>query len=375
MTLTAGSGTLRDAICSEDGSQVCTSYPNTVRLANDITCPAGQQECDVDTVRVVQVDPNVFYEYVRAPCVHRAFIDPADSKTVFAGGWNGFSMCADASQPVATRTCCPSGGNGMISCKYHGEKVSYSTNTDHCGGEENVCPAGTTAIAQSSQCSGQMNYNRWSPKETHFQWTAGSCEIKVKVRMDAMIALVHQPEGASRVVKYVDEPNSANMNFFHVPWPKDDFVGDELFPHIDNECGEGACEVLEGDLMCLCNVTVTNVMAFTDVPSDVNVIRETLKIGAYPPSYLTGYQAGVPILGGTVTVHHRTADTFSEDTIFELDDETDEFIGFGAEYRSPSEPIVGKVYLRNLASTIQIGDVNNEYFAPPERKPLVMRNP
>ncbi len=215
MTLAASSN-LYSQLCAEDGNGDCT-YPTKVTLADDLNCDG--LECDVDTVRVVQVSPNVFYEYVRRPCTHHAFLDPSKSKTVFAGGSGGASMCAHESQPVGTNTCCPSGGDTEISCVYNGEYVTYDTNMVRCGGDAiHVCPAGTNEVNNADQCKNQVRYASSAPRYNHFQWTSGSCDIKIKVRLDGMVALVHVPQSASKVVKYVGLEAKDNMNFFHVSY-------------------------------------------------------------------------------------------------------------------------------------------------------------
>ena len=211
LTLDSANSALYDTLCNES-SGVCT-YPTVVTLSSDLVCDG--LECDVNTVRVVQVSPNVFYEYVQRPCVNLAFIESGFSKAVFAGSSNGAGMCADSRRPVATSTCCPSGGGTKISCVYNGEYVNYDTNTNRCGAEGDVCPAGTNSISDQSECPHQTGYSQSSPKSNFFQWTKGDCNFKVKVRLDGMIAMIHEPEGISRVVKYVDN-SVGNMNFFHV---------------------------------------------------------------------------------------------------------------------------------------------------------------
>ena len=89
---------------------------------------------------------------------------------------------------------------------------SYSST---CTEEDNVCPAGTNGISSQTECPHQTGYSQSSPKNNFFQWTKGDCTFKVKVRLDGMIAMIHEPEGISRVVKYVDN-SVGNMNFFHV---------------------------------------------------------------------------------------------------------------------------------------------------------------
>ena len=75
---TSGSSALYEKLkCA--GGPPC-SYPSVVRLTDDIACDG--LECAVETLRVVQVN-DVFYEYVRRPCVDFAFL--SNAKTVFTG--------------------------------------------------------------------------------------------------------------------------------------------------------------------------------------------------------------------------------------------------------------------------------------------------
>ena len=40
--------------------------------------------------------------------------------------------------------------------------------------------------------------------------------MKVKVRLDGMVAMIHDAEGFANQVKYVSQGPLENMNFFHV---------------------------------------------------------------------------------------------------------------------------------------------------------------
>ena len=127
-----------------------------------------------------------------------------------------FKNSAHKSRPVATTTCCPSGGSSAeISCKYTGEYVNFDTNTNRCG-TGNVCSGGTNAIPSQNRvnCVNQIRYHSRWPMGNHFQWTNGSCDMKVKVRLDGMVAMIHEAEGFANQVKYVSQ--DSNMNFFHV---------------------------------------------------------------------------------------------------------------------------------------------------------------
>ena len=311
----------------------------------------------------------MFYEYVERPCVNLAFIDEDNAVSVFAGTWNGAGMCAHKDLPIATTTCCPSedDSSAAISCRYNGEKVSTATNEARCG-SANVCPAGTNSISDTSSCTQNTGYDQWNPNNNFFQWTKGSCSMKVKVRLDGQIAIIHKPESISRVVKYVSQ-GLGNINFFVVSWPRDDYVKDELFPTIDNECGEGTCQ-LQDDDTCLCDVEVTNGQVFFDddltSAYTLSEFRSKVRIGSLPPSQLEGYpnvpSATITLDGVDIDIYHKDSGGYTEDTIFRLEDDTDEFVDFGSDYVASSSPLVGYVYLKNFKSEIQIGDTANDYY-------------
>lgn len=152
------------------------------------------------------------------------------------------------------------------------------------------------------------------------------------------------------------------MNYFAVPWPVDPFLGDKLYPNIDNGCGNGTC-IEQDDWTCLCNVTISTSMAFSSEPTDAETIRSTLKIGAFEPDYFDSghYASAIPHSSdSSISIFHlASVNDYSEDTIFMLLDE------FGGE----------TIYLKNLASNIEIGNDSNGYYTEPLRRPLVMRNP
>ena len=182
MTLSPSSN-LYGLLCAND-SVSCT-YPSVVTITNDITC--SDFECDLDTVRVVQVAPNVFYEYVRKPCVHSAFLDNA--KTVYAGSTaNNFArMCGNPSEPVATTTCCTGGStNSDLLCVYTGDFVTYDTNHERCGSDDlNICDGSIDNIGDCGNCCDQTRgYNSRNPEYNFFQWTKGGCSYQVKVHLD-----------------------------------------------------------------------------------------------------------------------------------------------------------------------------------------------
>ncbi len=80
-------------------------------------------------------------------------------------------------------------------------------------------------------------------------------------------------------VPFVDPVNSAN--FFSVPWAKDPMTFSEIYPSLNNTCGNGVCMITADD-NCVCNVTLLETPAFDSVPSRSAVL--SLKVGAFDPA-------------------------------------------------------------------------------------------
>ena len=91
-------------------------------------------------------------------------------------------------------------------------------------------------------------------------------------------------------------------------------------------------------------------------------------ICSLPPSQLDGFphpnvpSATISLDGVDIDIYHKDSGGYTEDTIFRLEDDTDEFVDFGSDYVASSSPLVGYVYLKNFKSEIQIGDTANDYY-------------
>lgn len=102
LKLQTGSGLLTKLCGSQDASSC--AYDAKVVLDETIGC--NGVECDVDTVRVVEVGNGIFYEYVQPPCVHQAFFD---NPVMVVKRWDWQDLtCADPRTQVASASCCNS---------------------------------------------------------------------------------------------------------------------------------------------------------------------------------------------------------------------------------------------------------------------------
>ncbi len=69
-------------------------------------------------------------------------------------------------------------------------------------------------------------------------------------------------------VPFVDSVIS--NNFFSVPWEKDNMTFAEIYPTLNNTCGNGVCAITD-DNNCLCSLTLSETPAFDSLPSRKDV--------------------------------------------------------------------------------------------------------
>ena len=341
-------------------------FKSTVTLDENLShCDQSgnlHKECHVDTIRVLEVLPGVFYEYVRPPCVHMPFIDGSHSRKVFASWEMATAMCADKRVPSASSTCC--GGlpdrlpNSVtwadILSEYRNERLTFEGNRERCvGWGRNVCsnPARIGAFRNwNGQCLHHLSCKDVNNgghgkhlNHVYYHWTDRSCEIKVKIDIEGMVAVIHKPDETgyprfnsnppfpSPVLPLVDFDST--VSFFSVHWDNTGVAAGKLeYPHVtDNECSGG--EIY--DDYCLCGTTVQEEIVFSILPTKAEVLAE-LHIGAFPPD--TSYQLFQS--STDVNVYSKQGASYDLDTIFEV---TNDYNG---------KPL----YLKNMKSVVNVCD-------------------
>jgi hypothetical protein len=121
---------LKALLCNADFNGNC-QYSTSVTLDKNLGCTSN--ECDADTLRVVQVSPGIYYEYVRPACVEQAFYADA-KKVIYRERWSD-SSCANPRLPYASEACCSMGdlrAHRSPNYLYDQERVSFSTANDRC---------------------------------------------------------------------------------------------------------------------------------------------------------------------------------------------------------------------------------------------------
>ena len=254
---------LYSKLCNPGEDGEC-NFANSITL--DANLPCTDKECRVDTLEVVQVAPGAFYEYARRPCVDLSFY--ANPKKVITGyaPWvrrigrqHTHAMCADPRLPLASRSCCNEGSTRRsefnFELEYHGERVRLDTVQEQCGAlqlDENTSASVCDPIAIKADnpiVNSRPLYNYPYPSRNSFFWTEASCTQLIKVREDGFVAMVHEPDMnpffSDQTVPYVDK---FSVNYFAVPWQKDEMTFKEIYPSLENDCGHGACIITEDDL-------------------------------------------------------------------------------------------------------------------------------
>jgi uncharacterized protein (DUF1501 family) len=285
-----------------------------VILDSDLDCADNTPECDVDTVRVVQVG-DVFYEYVKnVPCVELAFFNDG----VQASGIDkrAHSVCVNPILAAASEGCCPINAKpfeleAIPACRFSGERMKLSTASDRCRsiGRE-LC-----------------DYNRFKESEAcphiGYHWTSKFCQVQAKVNSNGAVAMVHD------MTKPIVQVASDNLNFFGAYWDGG------RYPSPNDGCG-GVCAASGG--ACLCTVRVVEKVVFPVTPASKDEIFAALKIGAVKPSASDGYASS----SASDFVYHTKSTggaCCDKETVFEAVDD------FG-----------NTLYFSNIESKVLIGD-------------------
>lgn len=226
--------------------------------------------------------------------------------------------------------------------EYHGERTLFDSSELQCSTDGGRVCDSNGLIADNPAVNIRTTYDNIYPSQNTMFWTDASCTLALKVRADGKVAILHEPAAnpffEDETVPYVDINNT--ITFFTVTWEKHEMTFEELFPTVNNTCGEGACSVTHDDA-CRCEVTLSEGAVFDSLPSREEVLS-TLKTGAFPPESFADAAVTYSLFESSADVEAYVASDQSaigvESTIFKVQDE------FGKT-----------VYLKNLASSITLG--------------------
>jgi len=313
VTILDDSSILRQRLCRSWNGE-CT-YPGIVQINWDIECTGI--ECNLDNIKVVEVEENVYYEYIRPACIKFPFFQ--QGKLLSKKRREDGSICAERSTYVAASACC--GAENVAThtkCKFTGERIPFPVAEKRClENGEKLC---------------DYNYVRWTEDICNnydgYFWTAADCEITVVVAEDGRVAI------ASDVAN--DTIDHTSLTFFRVNWK-------ENHPDARFSCGGGSCQAV-GEY-CHCSIELVEERVFTSQPSRSEVLSK-LHIGGLSPRLLD-YESEEVI--DDVTTHVFNLEyKFSRNTVFQVKDE------FGRE-----------LYLKNHMSDVQLSGTDFIFRNPP----------
>jgi len=323
----SSTSSLFDVLCNDQGSAVCT-FPQIVELDINLSCDSV--ECEVDTVRVVEVTSGVFYEYIAPPCVEHPFYDDAmklNRATNLKDPIYGNPLL-----PVATSACCETPNSFTLAIsdnRYEIERMTFATQEARCAAlERQSCEYDHVDIDALSH-----------EKDVVYHWAYAPCYILAKVNPDGDIAIVHNAIIPSNGQPFVQHVMADSLNYFHVNWEEN------LFPTAENgQCG--SCTLLDG-VNCLCETSLTTSTVFTNIPTSADDIISALNIGAPDPANFDTNYYGVAATGPGFKVYHvgGASGSYNVDTIFEVTDHNGRLL-----------------FLKNVMSNVSINDPNGSSF-------------
>lgn len=318
---------LFEKLCaSVDGR--CT-FPAKVEIDQNVPCFGT--ECNIDSLRVVEVEAGIFYEYARLPCVQQGFY--GSPRLVSSVGTRHQSHCADPRFAAASPLCCQAPNDE--GWQPHGETLfeSYTGERVHLAEAENRCSQAGLVLCN------EMHVRCDPCDKKADRWLARSCRILAKINRDGHVGIIHWAPGVS-VPMEVD--SQYTNTFFRVDWNGN--VRRHLLDDFDRRCTTLGCEIDSADGLCLCATSTQDTVAFDRAPTRQEVLSN-LHIGYFDPKLYGQYQE--TDMGGGVTMYSMDS-VISMESIFSVVDNN----GI-------------RRFRKNLISTVSIADGRRLSFRNP----------
>lgn len=287
---------------------MCT-YPSIVELSDNLNCEGF--ECKLDSIKVVEVETGVFYEFIHHACIQFPFFDNGKLVSKSRANVHDRSNCVDENWPVAAAACCDENFSSIHdTCKYTGELVTFMVAKSRCANKgKDIC---TYNDVSWSGCGFCCNYDGYF-------WTDNSCNVFLIVDEKGNVSL---EKDTSKDTKSYDA-----STFFRVHWENNNY------PHGGNLCGNEICEVF--GQYCRCMVHVEDTRVFSSLPTRQEILT-SLHIGGMNPD-LKKYAAEQKFEDITVHIENDQF-PYGKSTVFEVLDD------FGITK-----------YLMNMKSIVKIG--------------------
>lgn len=176
---------LAKALCNGN-TTLCKPDKATVILNAKVDCHG--LECSIHEPRTVEAAPNVFFEYVRPPCVNFAFYD--NPRTIYRRWHSDKFQCGNPKSLAASTVCCETNRpwKAWRSETFSGERVPLQNATERCSlANKTLC---TDAYIPDSDCSDPKNGG--CDNTNLFYWSQSNCTLAVKVGLEGSVAIIHQ---------------------------------------------------------------------------------------------------------------------------------------------------------------------------------------
>ncbi len=317
VTILSSDSNLRTRLCSDRESEC--QFPSLVTLDESLTCKGA--ECNLVRLQIVQVSENIYYEYLRPPCVEFAFFSPGHLVTW--GDPKYGSRCVSRTSQQASAACCPNKSDVAIhdTCNYFGERFSVDEAERRCAERgRKLCQFDSVSSEQCGDCCDYEGRYWYKGGERNDGW----CEIIIVVRPDGRVAFERSGRARS---------DYNTLTYFRVHW------GEKGFPSRNNNCANNNCETIGSYCRCKINSTFRDVFDYAPSKKDVLML---LHVGAIPPTLIDYTSVEIR---GDVKIHFTSQGVYNKDTMFEVEDR------FGRT-----------LYLKNIDDTIQIRGGSATYF-------------
>jgi len=349
-SLDFGSSILASILCNKDAYGKCEPQ-NVVILKNDIVCHGI--ECKIDEPRSIEIAEELWYEYIRPPCVNQVFYNNGKTiyRTKIERNYKGM-LCGNPSLLDAATTCCKESWNGRINLSakefFAGERTTFDTAIDRCSEDDRE----TCGDLSSKRTNDKSNLS-----DEFFRWLSASCAVGAKVSPEGSIAIVHHPSAAVEDNGYgVHAPVASDTkSFFRTVWQ-----ATAEFPTIQAflDDFDANCESIKGCILsidgnCLCEVFVEETMAY-DFVSDLSTVGDLLSlttIGAYFPDDATFTATGID------SIEQFPGGPLSIDTIFRVSDNLGRF-HYRKNVYSTAKLGDGSLQMRNPVTFYSLPDIN-----------------
>ena len=324
-------GELNSVLCGRERTSNLCWYPPVVTLQDNLRCFG--LECDVDTVRVVQVEGGIFYEYVPVPCVYHTFFKDAQiiGKKSMSAEHKGSQMCGNPKTATAAAACCYDGENAYAYDTFWGERVRGAEAARRCSlKKERLCNSRLRIQnCQGTSCDGHQYY--WMSPDS-------VCTLKAKFNRNEMVAVVHElgPEEVQREMEFAEQDSKT---FFRVQY----LSGGNKVKDLIRDCDANAGCSRSTDGYCMCEVAVSTQLVFGSIPTREEVLS-ILTVGSHYPDTLDDLYTRTTV--GSVTVYTKNG-IVTDETIFEVLDD------------------YGVVHLRkNVLSVVSVGTTGISFRNP-----------